>query len=125
MPIEISDDITALHITTEQTDEKEMRETWAEQVEKPARAANCPVPRLEIVQSPYRQLYEPVVKFVRKMKSENKDRIIAVVVPELAEPHWYEYLLHNLHAACLKTALFLEGDQRIVVISTPWYVKER
>src|SRR5438034_6070 len=82
------------------------------------------VPRLQINHSPYRQIYEPILKFVQKKEQENKDRIIAVVIPELVEPHWYERLLHNIRGAGLRALLFLQGDRRTVVIMTPWYLRE-
>jgi hypothetical protein len=62
---------------------------------------------------------------VRKTEKENKDRLIAVLIPELVEPHWYEHLLHNLHGVGLRALLFLEGEQRTVVITTPWYLREQ
>jgi hypothetical protein len=120
----MSDDITALHVTTEDEDTEGLRKTWAEQVEKPARAAKAAAPRLEIIKSPYRQIYEPILKFVRNAAKENKDRLIAVIIPELVEPHWYEHLLHNLHGPGLRARLFLENEQRTVVITTPWYLRE-
>ena len=122
--LEMSDDITALHVSSEENDNKGLREKWAEKVEKPARAAKSAVPRLEIIHSPYRQIYEPILKFVRKREKENPDRRIAVAIPELVEPHWYEYLLHNIHGAGLRALLFLQGDRRTIVITTPWYLRE-
>src|SRR5207249_9769826 len=122
--LEMSDDITALHVSSEENDNKGLREKWAEKVENPARAAKSAVPRLEIIHSPYRQIYEPILKFVRKREKENPDRLIAVVIPELVEPHWYEYLLHNIHGAGLRALLFLQGDRRTIVITTPWYLRE-
>src|SRR5271157_540943 len=117
----LSDDITALHISTENDDTQGLRELWAEKVEKPAKAANSAIPRLEIISSPHRRIYQPILDFVDKTKKEKPDRIIAVIIPELVEPHWYEHLLHNVHAAALRALLFLERDQRTVVISIPWY----
>jgi hypothetical protein len=58
------------------------------------------------------------------LEKEHKDRIIAVIIPELIEPHWYEKLLHNIHGATLRTLLFLQSDQRTVVITTPWYLRD-
>jgi len=118
----MSDEITAFHVTSDEEDTESLRKTWAEQVEKPARAAKTAVPRLEIVKSPYRQIYEPILKFVRKMEKANKDRLIAVIIPELVEPYWYEHLLHNLHGPGLRARLFLEGERHTVVITTPWYL---
>jgi hypothetical protein len=71
--LEMSDDITALHVARgEESDSKGLRETWAEKVEKPARAANAAVPRLEIIHSPYPQIYEPILKFVQKKNRKTK-----------------------------------------------------
>jgi hypothetical protein len=50
--------------------------------------------------------------------------LIAVIIPELVEPHWYEYLLHNHHGAVLRSRLFRERDQRTIVITTPWYLRD-
>jgi hypothetical protein len=122
--MEMSDEITVLHLTTEKEDTESLRETWTEKVEEPARAAKSPVPHLEIVESPYRQICEPILKFVRKLEKENKDRIIAVIIPQLIEPHWYERLLHNIHGTTLRTLLFLQSDQRTVIITTPWYLRD-
>ena len=83
----MSDDITALHVTSEENHSEQLRETWAEKVEKPVREAKSAVPRLEIIRSPYRHIYEPILKFVRKAEKENPDRLIAVIIPELVEPH--------------------------------------
>jgi amino acid transporter len=120
----LSDDVTAVHVNTEDDDTQGLKELWADKVEKPAKAANSPIPRLEIIPSPYRMLHQPILDFVNKAKKEKPDRLIAVVIPQLVQPHWYQYLLHDLDAAKLRTLLFLERDQRTVVISTPWYLRE-
>ena len=122
--MEMSDDITAVHVSTEHEDTDRLREAWIEKVEKPARAAKSAVPQLAIIRSPYRQIYEPILRFVRKMETEKKDRVVAVVIPELVEPHWYEKLLHNIRSVVLRALLFFKGDHRTVVIMTPWYLRE-
>jgi hypothetical protein len=122
--LQMSSNITAVHVSTEKNESKRLREIWAEYVEKPARAANTPVPVLEVIYSPYRQICQPILDFVKKTRKEKPDQLIAVIIPELVEPHWYGYLLHNQRGAGLKALLFLEGDQRIVVINTPWYLRE-
>jgi amino acid transporter len=122
--LQISDDITAVHVGSDKDENDRLEKLWADKVEKPAREAKASVPRLETIYSPYRKLCEPLLDFVNKVKKEKPDQLIAVIIPELVEPHWYEYLLHNQRGAVLKALLFLEGEQRIVVISTPWYLKE-
>ena len=121
--LEISDDVTALHVKRDDEDDSELRELWCKNVEGPCRSLKQ-VPRLEIVSSRYRKIYEPIIAFVRKVRKENADRLVAVVIPELVEPHWYEYPLHALHAKGLKAQLFMERDDRIVVISTPWFLRK-
>lgn len=73
----------------------------------------------------YRRLYKPFIDFVTHTKREKAGRLIAVVIPELVSAHWYERLLHNIHAAGLRTVLFLERDQRTIVITTPWYLRDK
>lgn len=121
----LSNEITALYVSTDKTDdEKALKKLWAKKVEKPAKDHHLAIPHLKIVESPYRRIYKPILDFVKKMKDEHPDRIIAVILPELVEPHWYEYLLHNIHIAGLRALLFLERDQRTVVINTPWYLRD-
>jgi hypothetical protein len=122
--LQLSDDVTAVHISTEDDDAQGLQKLWADKVEKPAKAANSSIPRLEIISSPYRMLQQPIVDFVNKAKKEKPDRLIAVIIPQMVEPHWYQYLLHGWDAAWLRTLLFLERDQRTVVISIPWYLRE-
>ncbi|HJZ67685.1 MAG TPA: APC family permease [Blastocatellia bacterium] len=121
---QISDDVTAVHVGSDKDENERLQKHWEEKVEKPARAANAPVPRLVVIYSPYRQLYQPLLDFVKKIEKDKPDQLVAVIIPELVEPHWYEYLLHNHRGKVLKALVFLEGEQRIVVISTPWYLKD-
>jgi amino acid transporter len=120
--MEMSDDVIALHVTTENDETKNLRERWTQNVEQPAKEAKASVPRLKILTSPYRQIYDPILDFVKKTRREKADRLVAVIIPELVEPHWYEYLLHNHHGAVLRARLFRERDQHTIVITTPWYL---
>jgi hypothetical protein len=54
---------------------------------KPARHAGAAVPKLEIVDSPYRQVNQPILDFVDKIRKQNLDRFVAVVIPALMERH--------------------------------------
>lgn len=122
--MEMSEDVIALHVTTGNEETNSLRELWIQNVEQPAKGAKASVPRLEILSSPYRQIYDPILDFVRKTRKEKTHRLIAVIIPELVEPHWYEYLLHNHHGAVLRTLLYRERDQRTIVITTPWYLRD-
>ena len=116
----LSDDITALHVCTERDDVARLRELWRENVLKPTRRAGAPLPKLEIIESPYRQVNQPIVDFVAKIRTQNPERFVAVIIPALVERPWFRYLLHNIRVAKLRTQLFLRRDERTITISTPW-----
>ena len=120
----LSNDIIALHICTERDDKRRLRKLWDERVADPAKEVNLAVPRLEMIDSPYRRIYRPILDFVSRTKKEHPDRLVAVIIPELVEPHWYEYLLHNLHGQVLKSLLYFKGDDRTIVVNSPWYLKD-
>jgi amino acid transporter len=120
----LSDDIIAVHISTDRVYKRRLKKLWVEKVEQPAKAVNLAVPRLEVIDSPYRRIYQPILEFINKIKEEKPDRLVAVVIPELIEPHWYEYLLHNLHGKVLRSLLYFKGDDRTIVINSPWYLHD-
>jgi hypothetical protein len=72
-----------------------------------------------ILSSPYRFVVQPVVDHVLEVERQNKDRMIAVVIPQLVEPHWYNYSLHNQRGQLLAALMMLKGDRRIVTIGVP------
>ncbi len=119
-----SDDVTALHVQTETDNGDELRRIWREEVERPAAAAGSAVPKLEIVESPYRFIYQPILEFVDRTRSYEPARLIAVIIPELVHPHWYQHLLHNLHGRRLRLRLNKMRDGRTIVIPAPFYLPE-
>jgi len=122
--MQIARDIIAVNISNDEPTAARLRAVWKEKVEQPAIDAGLQPPKLEIIHSPYRELFIPLLEFIREMKKRHPDRTIAVVIPELVHPRWWEYLLHNYSAAALKTLLLTEGGDGIVLISTPWYLRE-
>jgi len=121
--LQLSPDVVAVYVSRTDGDDVAVRRDWREYVETPMRAAGRTAPRLEIVPSPYRRLVAPIVGYVSRLKAEWPERTIAVVVSELVETRWYQYLLHNHRAEWLKADLLLEQDQRVVVITVPWYLR--
>jgi len=122
--LRISEDVTAVHVTDNPTNQA-LIDVFHTRIETPARDAGFRQPRLEIIHSPYRKLFEPLLEYIESIKNESPDKLIAVVIPELVQSRWWEYLLHNHAAAGLKTMLLLSGDQRLIVINTPWYLREK
>jgi hypothetical protein len=118
----LSDDVQALHIDSGDPSDVLQRQ-WPELAESPARDAGCPVPQLVVVKSPYRVVVGPILTYLRQLGRDHPGRQIAVVVSELVERRWYQYLMHNQRGQVLTALLMLDGDERIVVVNVPWYLK--
>jgi amino acid transporter len=118
----LSPEIRLLHVDSGE-DGEEMRKRWREQVEKPAWEAGLPVPELVTLQSPFRFVVRPVLDYVLALEQANPDRQIAVLIPELVESRCYYNILHNNRSTALKALLLFKGDQRVIVINIPWYLK--
>jgi len=119
----LSPDIRLLHVDCGE-DGEELRHRWREQVEKPAWEAGLPVPELVTLLSPFRFVIRPILDYVLDLERANPDRQIAVLIPELVENRWYYTLLHNNRSAVLKAMLLFKGDQRVIVINIPWYLRD-
>lgn len=120
--LRVSPDVLVLHIDSGDEEEKMPHTKWQTLVQAPAKKAGVPPPVLVHLKSPYRFVVQPILDYVLDLENENQDRQIAVLIPELAERHWYNYLLHNQRARLLKGLLLLKGNQRIVIIDVPWYL---
>jgi amino acid transporter len=120
----ISAEVIALHIYTDAAEAEQLRALWSKHVEEPMRASGARVPQLVLLPSPYRRLFKPLVDYVDHLRQE-RDAMVAVILPDLVEGRWWEYLLHTHRADVLRSLLLLRGNQRVVVISVPWYLERR
>jgi amino acid transporter len=120
--LKISPSVQALHVDCGEGTEI-LRDEWKRFVEEPARKAGLPIPDFVVLPSPYRLILAPIVEYVLKLERDYPNQQIAVLIPELVERHFYHYFLHNKRASVLKTLLLLRGNQRIVLINVPWYLK--
>jgi amino acid transporter len=120
--IELSSDVRALHILTQDTTICELTAVWEDLVGGPSREAGVPVPRLVLRKSTYRQFFAPLIQYVEQLRDEHPDRDIVVIVPDLVVRHWYETFLHNNRGFVLKQLLRMRGGPRVVVVNTPFYL---
>jgi amino acid transporter len=120
----ISPHVVALHVVTDAASADALRAAWTKYVDEPLRDGDAPVPQLVLFSSPYRRLFSPIVKYVDQLRQECKG-MIAIILPDLVEGRWWEYLLHTHRADVLRSLLLLKGHQRVVVISVPWYLERR
>ncbi len=119
----LSREVEVLHIESEDSTNS-LKRAWASRVEEPARAAKQAIPRLTVLNSPFRFVVQPIIDHVLEIERNNPDRTIAVLVPELVERQWYQYFLHNQRAQILAARLLTQGNRRIVIVKVPWYLRK-
>ncbi|HVL26754.1 MAG TPA: APC family permease, partial [Acidimicrobiales bacterium] len=103
--------LAAVYVSYEDDDREAIERQWEQ--------FKLDVP-LEIVASPYRDLVEPVERFLDELDARWGNDTITVVIPEFVVGKWWEQLLHNQSALFLKgKLLFRKG---VVVTSVPYHV---
>jgi len=120
--LHLSPDVVALHVGSGD-ESNDLQRQWPALVQKPAKQAGFPPPPLVWRESPYRFVLGPILDYVFDLERKNPTRQVAVLVPEVVETAWHNYLIHNQRAEWLKALLLLKGNQRIVIITVPWYVE--
>jgi hypothetical protein len=122
--LELSDDVRALHILTQDTTICELTTVWEELVGGPARAAGLAVPRLVLKKSTYRQFFAPLIDYVEQVRDEHADRDVILIVPDLVVRRWYHRFLHNNRGTVLRALVRRRGGARVVVVNTPFYLAD-
>ena len=75
---------------------------------------------LEAVDSPYREVTRPLIKYARQLHTEMPDSVVSVIVPEFVVRRWWHQFLHNQTALGIKYALIFEAGT--VVTSVPYHL---
>ncbi len=111
----LSDDVTAVHVTIEPEDAEKTRkkwETWGEGT------------RLVILDSPYRLLIEPLLKYISDISEQRQPgETITIVVPEFVSENKLTSALHTNTANILRDQLKLQHG--IVITNVPYHVHEQ
>lgn len=76
---------------------------------------------LEVVDSPYREMSEPLIRYVRNLRERQPGTTVAFVLPEFVVRRWWHQFLHNQSALALKGALLFEPG--VVVTSVPFHLR--
>lgn len=97
----LSHDCRALYIETDPSETPLMLERWEQ--------FGLGVP-LVILESPYRTLTQPVLKYLAEAKKERPDHLVTVVLPEFVPKKWWHKALHNQSGLVLKILLMLRED---------------
>jgi hypothetical protein len=109
----LSDDVTAVHVCIDPAEAEKIRRKW----EMWGQAV-----RLVILDSPYRLMIEPLLRYIEEIAARRQpNEIITIVVPQFVPRHWWANLLHAQTATWLRlTLLFKSG---IVVTDVPYQVE--
>jgi amino acid transporter len=126
--LRLSPEVTALHITdlegpdAEQKQER-LRQEWRELVTKPAAAAGLRRPTLKLVHSEFRSVLAPVLREIEAIGRRCPGRMITVVLGELVERSWWQFLMHTHRDRRLRVRLLREGGPCVAVATVPWQVQ--
>ena len=104
--------LTALTVRAEADETERLNRAWI--------AADLPV-QLTILDSPYREITEPIIDYIARIRRESPRDLVAVFVPEYVVGRWWEELLHNQSALRLKVRLRLVGG--VMVTSVPYLLE--
>jgi amino acid transporter len=91
----LSSDIRAVYVASDEAAAQEVREKWAKHL------PNVP---LEVIQSPYRLVVSPFLRYLDQVRSD-ESQLVTVVIPEFVPFHWWQMLLHNQSAWMFRLAL--------------------
>jgi hypothetical protein len=109
----ISPAATAVHITNDPDAAATMRERWPEWAGET---------ELVVVESPYRALVGPLLRYLDALQAQDPDRPVLVVLSEVVPRHWWENFLHNQTALRLKLRLFRRPNT--IVADVPYHLPE-
>src|SRR6476660_5686521 len=105
----MSDDVTAVHVTDDLESGERIRERFERQL---------PGVPLVVVESPYRSLVRPLVRFLEETASDSGDDVVVVLLPEYVPRHWWERFLYNENGQRIQHALL--GRSNILVAEVPF-----
>jgi amino acid transporter len=105
----MSDDVTAVFTTDDVEAGEELRRRFERQL---------PGIEFVIVESPYRQLVRPLVRYFEGVAGRSEDEIVIVLLPEYVLRHWWERFLYNENAHRIRAELL--GRPNILVADVPF-----
>ncbi|MDR1568520.1 MAG: APC family permease [Streptococcaceae bacterium] len=113
----IGDDVIAMHVSTEDTKEKdlEVEATFKELF---------PDVRFSVVRSSFTDIVKPVVRYVDLVSkvAEKKNHTVTVLVPQFVPNHNWQKILHN--QTSLKIRLYLSWHENIIISTYSYHLKK-
>jgi amino acid transporter len=102
-------DITAVHVTDDVDRAEEIRTRFERQI---------PGIPFVIVESPYRQLVRPLIRYLEYTAGRIDGDILIVLLPEYVPRHWWEKYLYNENARRIREALL--ARKNVLIADVPY-----
>ena len=103
------DEVDVVHVAVDPEEGERFRDQIMRQL---------PGVHVAIVESPYRTLVRPLIRYLEVIHDEDPEAVIIVLLPEHLEAHWWDRLLYNQNAGEIRRALV--GREHIVVLDVPY-----
>ena len=103
------DSLEAVHVNIDDAASERLQEQWLEQ--------NIKVP-LRIVESPYRDISMPLIKYIKAHREEHGSEVVTVYTPLYIVGHWWESFLHNHKGRRIRHKLMLCPGVTVALV--PW-----
>ena len=106
------DELSCIHIDVDEQQRERVEAAWrAQRLE----------PELEIIESPFRDITRPLLRYVRRRRwDEPAGTLVNVLLPEFIVPGRIAQLLHNQTGLAIKGSLAAEPD--VAVTSVPFHL---
>ncbi len=109
----LAGEVRGIHIETDPDRTKRLRDEWVQFL---------PDVSLVILESPYRSVVDPLLRYLDEVQSERPNTQVTVILPEFVAPHWWQNLLHGQTGLVLKLALL--GRKNVVVTNVRYHLAE-
>jgi amino acid transporter len=105
----MGEEVQIVHVTLDRSEGERFRE----RVEK-----QLPGVRVVLVESPYRALVRPFVRYLEVSQAEDPERVTIVLLPEHLPRHWWDRVLYNQNVRRIRSALM--GRRDFVILDCPY-----
>ncbi len=105
----MGEEVQLVHVTLDPAEGERFRERVERQM---------PGVRVVLVESPYRALVRPFVRYLEVSQAEDPNRVTIVLLPEHLPRHWWDRILYNQNVHRIRAALV--GRKDFVVLDTPY-----
>jgi amino acid transporter len=109
----LSPDALAVHISFDPEREQHLLDAWEEHGEESP---------LLILNSPYRTLIGPLMKYIEETEKLRDDDVVTVVLPEFVPAKWWHQFLHNASGIIIRW--HLSKRREIVLVNVRYYLDE-